>query len=431
MTSQTIFRAAVLAAAVLSAGAACAHDHAVSRGRLVFADHEKPLIQVLDLDSGEVTHQFAVPTPNPNLVTLDGGRFIAVKSGSEVRFLDTGLSFESHGDHTDIDKGAVALLPLVLTGQVPAHIVSGHGKAAVFFDGIRPWDGPSTAKATVFPLAELTGAKPAMLDWPSPGPQHGIAVPLAGGRLLVSTPNPSYVRGDDRKASSRPSGFSVVKAVATGWVRLATLDAGQKPPTGCPLFHGHASKGALDIFGCEAGADGGLLLLDTADGKLRPRKLAYPDARRSSTIKARAAGRYFIGNYGDSSPYNALLRVDPKAKTLVAQDVFAVPNGQSVCQFELSENGRRVANLTANGMLRVYDIAPDWKEVASFQAVEPFDCSYGARTPTPSLVVIGPTAYVSDPGQGRIRDYGLETLKQGLDLPVGGLPKVLAGGEGG
>ena len=124
------------------------------------------------------------------------------------------------------------------------------------------------------------------------------------------------------------------------------------------------------------------------------------------------------------------MRIDPKAKTLVAQDVFAVPNGQSVCQFELSENGRRVANLTADGMLRVYDIAPDWKEVASFQAVEPFDCSYGARTPTPSLVVIGPTAYVSDPGHGRIRDYGLETLKQGLDLPVGGLPTALAGGEG-
>ncbi|KQU51792.1 hypothetical protein ASG72_09805 [Bosea sp. Leaf344] len=431
MSFPAALRLGLLAPAILSSGLAFAHDHALSRGRLVFGDHAKPQIQVLDLDSGEVTHRFDIPKPNPGLVTLAGGRFVAVKAGGEVRFLDTGLSFESHGDHTDIEKGQVALLPLVLTGQNPAHIVSGHGQAAVFFDGIRPWDGPSTAKATLLSLEGLAKPKPPLIDWPSPGPQHGLAVPLAGGRLLVSSPNPAYVKGDDRSASSRPGGFSVVRRTKQGWQQLARLDAQSKPPAGCPLFHGHAARGELHVFACEAGEGGGLLLLDSKAGQLRSRKLAYPDARRSSSLKARPAGRFVVGNYGDSAPYTALLRIDPLAQRLSAQDVMPVPKGQAVCQFDLSENGRRLANLTPDGMLRIYDLAPDWKEVAAFEAVAPFDCAYGAKTPTPSLVVIGQSAFVSDPVQGRIRDYGLETLKQGLDLPVGGAPTVLAGGDGG
>lgn len=32
---------------------------------------------------------------------------------------------------------------------------------------------------------------------------------------------------------------------------------------------------------------------------------------------------------------------------------------------------------------------------------------------------------------GRIREYNLDTLKQGLDLPVGGKPTAIAGGASG
>ena len=57
---------------------AFAHDHAVLRGRLVFADHEKPVVRVLDLDSGEVTHSFDVPKANPGFATAQGGRFVVI-----------------------------------------------------------------------------------------------------------------------------------------------------------------------------------------------------------------------------------------------------------------------------------------------------------------------------------------------------------------
>jgi hypothetical protein len=62
------------------AGSALAHDHAVSRGRLVFADHEQAKLSVLDLDSGEVTHSFDVPKANPVLATTEDGRYTVIKA---------------------------------------------------------------------------------------------------------------------------------------------------------------------------------------------------------------------------------------------------------------------------------------------------------------------------------------------------------------
>ncbi|MDU0339922.1 hypothetical protein [Bosea rubneri] len=413
---------------------ALAHDHAVLRGRLVFADHEKPVVRVLDLDTGEVTHSFDVPKANPGFAGIEGGRFVAIKTGDDagtIRFLDTGLTIESHGDHNDIEKGPVKLTDLVLTGQKPAHVISGHGQLALFYDGIRPWDGPSTAKAVLVAIDDLAKDKPALTEWPSPGPQHGIVVPLGARRWLTSVPNPAYVRGDDRKASSRPDGFEIQQQDKRGWRRLASFNDRAKADASCKLYHGHAAAGGRHVFGCAEGEGGGMLILSQSKSGFSARKLAYPDERRISAIKARASAKFMVANYGKEAPYDALLRVDPAAQSLSTNDVLPVPGGQPACQFELSGNGKRLANLTSDGKLRIYEIAPAWKELASFEAVPAFDCQYGARTPTPSLAVIGGNAFVSDPLNGRIREYSLDSLKQGLDLPVEGKPANLAGSDAG
>ena len=103
--------------ALVSSLPALAHDHAVVRGRLVFADHEKPVVRVLDLDTGEVMHSFDLPKANPGFATAQGGRFVVIKTGDDagtIRFLDTGLTIESHGDYNDIQKGPVKLLDLAI-----------------------------------------------------------------------------------------------------------------------------------------------------------------------------------------------------------------------------------------------------------------------------------------------------------------------------
>lgn len=418
------------------AGAASAHDHAVSRGRLVFADHEQPKVGILDLDSGEVSHSFEVPKANPVLATTEDGRYTVIKMGDEagtVRFLDTGLTYESHGDHTDVEKGEVRLLDHTLKGDKPAHVVSENGWVAVFFDGHRPWERASEPGAVFIKLDTLGAPEPAVRRWRSPAPQHGIAFALGQDEWLVSTHNEPYAKGD-QKASSRSNGFTIVKG--TDWKVLAAFDDLSDPQKSCKEFHGHASVNTVHVFGCAQGPEedanaGGVLVLGKAGGQWKARRMAYPDNRRSSTIKARAGGQYLIANYGNKGPYDALIRIDPKAAALTAGDVFQVPDGQAVCQFEVASNGKRVANLTADGKLRVYDAAPVWKQVAQFDAVPAFDCAYGAKTPTPTLAIIGENAFVSDPVNKRIREYSLGSLQQGLDLPVDGMPANLANGGGG
>jgi len=424
--------------------AASAHDHAPLRGRLVFADHEKAVVRILDLDSGEVTHSFDVPKANPGFAGVSGGRYVVVKTGDEagtLRILDTGLIAESHGDHLDLDKAAPRLLDVTTTGDRPAHVISGQGQLALFYDGLRPWEGKSEPKVVMLAIDSLARAKPEMTIWPSPAPQHGIAVPLGGRQWLISVPNPAYAKGDDRSASPRPNGFEVLEhgrpaSRDGGWKRIASFNDPARVDASCKLYHGYAAaRGGRHVFGCAEGEGGGLLVLAKA-GKggaagWNARKLAYPDERRVSALKSREAARHLVGNYGLKAPYDALLRIDPESKVLEAEDVLAVPGGQAVCQFELSGTGSRLANLTPDGKLRVYEIAPIWKELASFDAVPAFDCAYGAKTPTPSLAVSGASAFVSDPTSGRIREYHLDTLKQGLDMPVGGMPANLAGSEAG
>ncbi|MDP3256203.1 MAG: hypothetical protein Q8S58_16085 [Bosea sp. (in: a-proteobacteria)] len=422
-------------ATILTGGLASAHDHAVLRGRLVFSDHEKAVVRILDLDSGEVTHSFDLPKPNAGFAPVGDGRYLVVKTGDDqgtIRFLDSGLVRESHGDHDDIEKLSPKLLDLTLTGDKPAHVVSGHGQVALFYDGDRPWLRRSDPKVVLLSLKDLSAEQAKPVIWKSPAPQHGIAVPLGRGELLLSVPNHAYAKGDDKSASSRPNGFEIVaaKGKPEAWKTLASFNDQTKAEASCKLFHGHAAIKNVHAFGCNDGTDGGVLILARQGKGWSARKLAYPDERRTSTIKG-GAGRYLIGNYGLKSPYDALIRIDPAAKALTAGDVFAVPGNQGACQFEVSATGKRVANLTADGKLRIYDVAPDWTEVASFEAVPAFDCAFGASTPTPNLAVQGGLAFVSDPENGRIREYNLDTLKQGLDLPVGGKPTVIAGGASG
>lgn len=426
---------ALAVGSMLAIGSAEAHDHAVLRGRLVFADHDKPVLRILDLDSGETTHSFAVPLPNAGLETAADGRHVVVKTGDEagtIRILDSGLVRESHGDHDDVEKLTPRLLDLVLTGDKPAHVVSEQGQIALFYDGDRPWLRKSDPKVVLLDLDKLGSKKPKSVVWKSPAPQHGIAIPMGKRRLLVSVPNPAYAKGEDRSASSRPDGFEILDTTGKpeSWKPVFTINDTTKADASCRLFHGHAALEETHVFGCAEGPGGGVLVLRRDGRNFAAHKLTYPDGRRTSAIKG-GNGRHLVGNYGLTSPYDALLRIDPAAASLSESDVLKVPGDQGVCQFEVSSNGKRLANLTADGKLRVYEIAPAWKEIASFDAVPAFDCAYGAKTPTPNLAVIGASAFVSDPTGGRVREYHLDNLQQGLDLPVEGKPTIIAGGASG
>jgi len=410
-------------ALVLVAGTAIAHE--VPKGRLFFTDNDAPVLRVLDLDEGRVTHEFAMPKASARLVALSGGEYLAASVGDEagtVLFFDTGLAFEEHGDHRDVAKSEPRLLELRLSGVKPGHIVEGHGRVAVFYDGGR--EPRVDAVVHLVDLVGLAEAKAPVGRWDSPGPQHGIAVPLRGGRLLVSTPNPAYVAGE-KDASSLPIGFRLLDA--RGAV-LAELDRADDPDRRCLGYHGHAARGELHLFGCfmdEPGhplADGGILLVRDGEKGIESRKIPYPDGRRVSTFRY-GGGRWFVGNYGKPGDYRAFLRVDPERPTPGLSDVLEVPGGRIVCQFALAAD--RLVNLTPDGTLRLWDVE-GWKELAARSVVADFDCAWNAAM-RPELALAGDRVYVSDPGRGAIHEFSANDLSPLRRLEVGGRPTRMAG----
>lgn len=432
-----------LLVAAAGIGLATAQDHEVLRGRLIYADHEKPVVNVLDLDTGAVTHRLEVPKANPTLLPTEGGRFVVLRVGDDagtVKFLDSGLLIESHDDHADIEKDEVRMLDLTLVGDKPSHVVSENGWTGIFYDGQRPWLAKSDPKLVAVKNDTLDRAEPEVAIWQSPAPQHGIAVPLGGDDWLISMPNPIYAKGEDKTASSRPDGFRILDK-AQDWKVVADFNDPADRQRSCKAFHGHASSRNVHVFGCNAdlgdaaASDGGVLVIGKgADGKWDSRKLDYPDANRTSTIKAAHGARYMIANYGgqDGRPFDALLRIDPAAEKLSAADVFKLPEAKEVCQFEPTHGGKGAANLTADGKLRIYDVEPNWGEAATFDAVAAFDCAWDATTPQPTLAIIGDSAFVSDPEKGRIRAYNLNTMKHSGDFAVGGKPaRIASGGNAG
>jgi hypothetical protein len=407
-----------------------AQDHEVLRGRLVFSDHEKAVVRVLDLDSGKVTHTFPVPKARPSLAASHDGRYVVIPIGDDkgtVRVLDTGLVLEAHGDHQDVEKGAVRLLKTTVTGERPAHVLSGHGWTSVFFDGPRPADRLSGARAVLLDHKRLARNGNIVLTWNSISPQHGMAVPLGQNLWVMTNPNGAYAK-QEPNASSLPTGVQIVDA-SRRWERIAAFD------NICPEMHGHGARGGSHVFGCkERSADdprsGSLLVLGTdARGQWTSRALVYPDDRRVSTLKSGGDGGVVVGNYGRGRRYDALIKIDATSSGLVSADVFAVPDNQAACQFEVTSDGRRVVNLLADGSLRLYDMSPAWKEVARFEAVPAFDCAFGAATPRPALGIGGDTVFVSDPVTRRIREFRVDGMKLKRDLRVDGKPEKLAVGR--
>ncbi|MGO4815995.1 hypothetical protein AB4156_41550, partial [Cupriavidus sp. 2MCAB6] len=184
-----------------------------------------------------------------------------------------------------VDKGPVRLLDFAVKGDRPAHVVSRHGQIALFFDGDRPWERKSEPKAVLVDLKSLDGKSPVSKIWPSPAPQHGIAIPLGRRQWLMSVPNAIYAKGEDRSASSRPDGFEILER-GKGWKRVASFNDPARTDASCKLFHGYAESKGRHVFGCNDGVDGGVLVLarDTS-GRWTARKIAYPDERRVSAIK--------------------------------------------------------------------------------------------------------------------------------------------------
>ncbi|WP_372398687.1 hypothetical protein ABMY26_18710 [Azospirillum sp. HJ39] len=390
------------AAGGLAAGAAQAEDDKDDRGvthhRLFIGDHADGIVRAIDLKDGASAGTFRIDR-TPALARSVSGRTVLAVQGDagKVAVIGTGISFEDHGDHADIAVEDARLLPAVLTGTKPAHVVEGSGTIALFDDGtggVALFREGDLLEGTVKPRTVTPGAA-----------HHGLAAPM-GDFLVVSVPH------DDPE---KPR------------VGLKVIDAQGKPVGGvvdCPAVHGQAQSARVFAFGCKDG-----VVFAQPGGGSKPPTLRHVSTAalgegNVSTLKGGTAMQYFLGNYGP----RAVVVIEPGTEPSFRK--IDLPTRR--VDFALDDvKANQAYILTEDGRLHLLNILSGEIE-KSVQLTAPYSMDGHWRDPRPRLAVAGDHVAVTDPLKGLVRLVSTETLKEERTIAVAGTPYtiVAVGGSG-
>jgi hypothetical protein len=149
--------------------------------RLFVSDHSEPVVHVVDLPKQEKIETFTTKAPARLYRSKTGRTVLAVQRGADlVTAIDSGISFEDHGDHGDIKVKAPRLLGVEIAGKQPSHVVEYGGEIAIFFDG--------EGRARIASERMIQESKSVLRETAPGMPHHGVAV--ANDRYtLISEPN--------------------------------------------------------------------------------------------------------------------------------------------------------------------------------------------------------------------------------------------------
>lgn len=404
MLSIRTFLWAGVAAGGLALGAAQAQDHSHDEAsgethhRIFVGDHAEGVVRAFDVESGAAAGRFAIDR-TPALTRSASGRTVFAVQGEagRVALVSTGIAFEDHGDHADIRVEDAALLPTVLEGAKPAHVVDGSGRIALFDDG--------TGDVTLMREDDLLAgtAEPERLR---PGAaHHGLAAPM-GDVLVVSVP--------DADPEAPRVGLKVVDREGT--------QVGDTVP--CPGVHGQARSARVFAFGCRdgivvatPGERGGAPVLEHLS-------TAGLGEGHVSTLRGGTAMRFFLGNYGPS----AVVVIEPGE----AEPFRKVELPTRRVDFALDPaEARNAFVLTEDGFLHRLDVVSG-EIAASARVTEPYSMDGHWRDPRPRLAMAGGHVAITDPRAGLVRLVSAATLKEERTIAVEGVPYtiVAVGGSG-
>ncbi|WP_146214672.1 metallochaperone AztD [Azospirillum thermophilum] len=395
-----------VAAGGLAAGPARAEDsrHAQTRDgsashyRLFVGDHAEGIVRAIDLRTGSNVGTFRIDRTPALTRSLSGRTVFAVQGDAgNVSVIDTGVTVEDHGDHADLKIQDARLLPTVITGTAPAHIVEGSGVVALFDDG--------TGEVALFRESELSQPSFAARRLRPTGAHHGLAAPM-GSHLVVSVPS-------DAADKPRP-GLMVVDEQGH---QVGAM-------TSCPGVHGQAQSGGMFAFGCRDG----IVLARPATGLKPPTLQHLPTAGLGdgyvSTLKGGSAMQFFLGNFGP----NAVVIIEPDTPRPFRRIDLPARRVDFVLDPSKAE---RAYILTEDGKLHVLDILTGAIE-RSAQITGPYSMDGHWRAPRPRLAVAGDDVAVTDPLKGVVRLVSAATLEERRTIKVEGIPYtiVAVGGSG-
>jgi len=397
MSERQKLTAALALGLILAAPGARAED--LTAWRLFVADREQPKITVVDAIEGRTLEAFAVEGP-ASLNRSGSGRTVFAVQGDSgaVTAFGSGISFDDHGDHGDIEVSASRPTGLVLEGSKPAHFVELQGNIAQWFDG--------ETQVRLFSERDALAGRTEVRTVDVGAAHHGVAVPY-DKHVVVSIPNPL-------DASKRPVG-----------ARVLDLD-GRKvgEDAQCPGLHGSAGSGSLYALAC----DTGLLVIRTDGGVPAIEHIAYPASLpegSSSTLIGGKGLQYFIGNYGP----DRIVLIDPAG----GEDAFRLlqlPTRR--VNFAVDPIRAKFAYVfTEDGQLHQVDVVAGAIS-KSIKLTEPYSMDGHWNDPRPRIAVAGDKIVVTDPLAGKLRLVDAATFSAAGEIAVEGKPFniVAVGGSG-
>ncbi len=308
------------------------------------------------------------------------GRHVAVSRDGGFTLLDTGVEAQAHGDHSHYYVRGPVEWGEEIEAPEPGHVVTHAGRTAFFSDGT----GEITLRDGGDPTRDAGEASVEQ-------PHHGVAVPLDGDRLLVTT-------GDE---DSRDGAAVLVDGEVT--------DSTDE----CPGVHGEtfASDGRI-VLGCEDGAvvldRDGFTKIDSDD-----------DYARSGNLAGSASSPVVLGDYKVDADAElerpeqiALFDTEKKSMRLVDlgtsytfRSLGRGPEGEALV---LGTDGAlHVIDEESGEKIDAIEVLDEWKEPLDWQRSRP------------SLEVDGDIAYVTDPVEKTVHvvDLALGEVTDSVTLP--------------
>lgn len=384
---------------VLGAGLANAEEADVTAWRLFVSDHADGKVRVIDALDGNVIGIFDMKGPGSLYRSGSGETVFSIQGAAGVvSALATGIDFQDHGDHADIDVEDAKLLGFAMEGSKPAHFVEYQGNIAQWFDG--------EATARFFTEEGMLDGRVEIRTVDVGAAHHGVAVPFQN-HAVVTIPNPE-------DASKRPIG-----------ARIMGFDGKQVgDDAACPGLHGSASSGSLYALACETG----LLMISQKNGVPEITHLPYAPSLpkgSSSTLIGGIGLQYFIGNYGP----DRLLVVDPSEG---AEGFMLVQLPTRRVHFVVDNVRPRFAYVfTEDGQLHKLDVLVG-QIVKSVKVTEPYSMDGHWSDPRPRLAVAGDSVVVTDPLAGKLHMLSADGLEETGEVALEGKPFniVAVGGSG-
>lgn len=353
-------------------------------------------VLVLDATTGEVLLDEPVEG-YARLNPAGDGRHVFVSATGGFTALDLGAWTDEHGDHGHSWTTDAQLTDFTVAAEEPGHVVPHHGRTTLFDDGT----GTITALDPA-DLADLADGEPALDTWQTDEPHHGVAVQEGHGNLIVTA-------GDEESRSS-------VKVMTAAGAELAASDE-------CPGVHGEAFAGEVAVFGCE---DGVLVVDGTEISKVD----APDDYGRIGNQAGHDESPFVLGDYKVDP--DAELERPTRVSVIDTRDaslrLVDLPSSYSFRSLGRTSDGDGLV-LGTDGALHVVDMAS--AEVTdSLPVVETWEEPLDWHDPRPTLLVLGDTAYVTEPASDRLHVVDLTTLEVTDSHDLSETPDELSGTAG-